>query len=72
VAAAAEPLAAALQFHHRALLIGYDTAGVGIIQTLVPLHGGMAMELTTGRMLTAGMTPLQDKGVSPDLCLAAK
>ena len=39
-AAGAEIVAAALQEHGRALVVGQKTAGAGTIQTLLPLPGG--------------------------------
>src|SRR4051812_25554526 len=39
-ASAAEIIAAALQDHHRALVVGERTFGQGIVRTLLPLKGG--------------------------------
>ncbi|MEJ2382564.1 MAG: S41 family peptidase, partial [Gammaproteobacteria bacterium] len=70
-ASGAELIAAALQRHHRARVVGYHTLGLGTVQTLVPLPGGMALKLTTGKLLTPGLVALQGNGVTPDVCVGS-
>lgn len=70
-ASGAELIAAALQNHHRARVVGYHTLGLGTVQTLVPLSGGMALKLTTGNMLTSNGVALQGNGVTPDVCIGS-
>jgi carboxyl-terminal processing protease len=70
-ASGAELIAAALQNHHRARVVGYHTLGLGTVQTLVPLPGGMALKLTTGKLLTSGLVALQGNGVTPDVCVGS-
>ena len=69
-AAGAEIVAAALQEHGRALVVGQKTAGAGTIQTLLPLPGGQGgLLLTTARIYRPKGTTLDGDGVTPDLVL---
>jgi carboxyl-terminal processing protease len=71
----AELLAAALQDHGRALVIGQRTYGKGTGQTLVPLssprdaHEG-AVDVTDRRFYRVDGRGLQRDGVTPDIALA--
>ncbi|MFJ1299216.1 S41 family peptidase [Pseudomonadota bacterium AL_CKDN230030165-1A_HGKHYDSX7] len=66
--AGAELVAAALQDHGRALLIGARTTGAGTIQTVLPLpRDESGMLLTSARMLRPTGTPIEQTGVTPDL-----
>jgi carboxyl-terminal processing protease len=68
--AGAEIVAAALQDHRRALLIGAKTVGAGTIQTVLALPADQgALVLTTARVHRAGGDRLDAVGVSPDLLL---
>lgn len=70
--AGAEIVAAALQDHGRALVIGEKTAGAGTIQTVLPLPSGAgALVLTGARVHRARGTPLESVGVTPELVLDA-
>ncbi len=69
-ASGAEALAAALQDHGRAYLIGTGTYGHARIQTVLPLQGGGALALTTARLQRPSGLALDGRGVLPDLCLA--
>ncbi len=51
-ASSAELIAAALQEHGRAKIVGTRTFGKGVIQTTFPLHAGGALKLTTARWYT--------------------
>jgi carboxyl-terminal processing protease len=67
-AAGAEIVAAALQYHHRAVIVGQRSAGVGSIQAIIPLGGGVgALRLTTGRLHTPSGQLIEGNGVVPDL-----
>lgn len=70
-ASGAELIAAALQGHRRSRVVGYRTLGLGRVQTLVPLPDGMAIKLTTGKLLTSGHIALQGNGVIPDVCVGS-
>lgn len=66
-ASASEILAAALQAHGRAVLIGAKTYGKGSVQTMVDLKDGSALKLTTARYMTPQGRSLEGAGVVPDI-----
>ncbi|RYF49934.1 MAG: hypothetical protein EOO27_32645 [Comamonadaceae bacterium] len=69
-AAGAEIVAAALQDHGRALLIGAKTLGAGTIQTVMPLPAEQgALVITTARVHRANGVGLDALGVTPDMML---
>jgi carboxyl-terminal processing protease len=71
-AAGAETMAAALQDHKRALLVGSRTAGSGTVQTVLvfgrPKAG--AMKLTTHHQHTPLGRVLEGVGIEPDVAVA--
>jgi carboxyl-terminal processing protease len=67
-ASAAEALAAALQDNGRARLIGSATRGKGLIQLVHPLPDGGELHISWARLIAPSGTPLQGRGVLPDLC----
>lgn len=66
-ASASEIVAAALQDHHRALVMGERSFGKGSVQTLLPLTAKTALRLTTARYYTPSGRSVQEGGISPDL-----
>jgi carboxyl-terminal processing protease len=67
-ASAAEIVAAALQDHRRAIVMGERTFGKGSVQTLIPLgRGTTAIRLTTARYYTPAGRSVQEGGVTPDI-----
>lgn len=68
-ASAAEILAAALQDHGRAIIIGQRTFGKGSVQSVLPLRNGSGIRLTTSRYYTPNERPIQLEGVTPDIIL---
>lgn len=66
-ASAAEIVAGALQDHRRAILVGTRSFGKGSVQTIIPLHGGGAMRLTTARYYTPSGHSIQAVGIEPDI-----
>jgi carboxyl-terminal processing protease len=66
-ASAAEIVAAALQEHHRALVMGEKTFGKGSVQTLLPLSQDTALRLTTARYYTPSGRSVQEGGITPDI-----
>jgi len=67
-ASGAEILAAALQDHKRARIVGTHTSGAGTVQTLLPLTREVALRITTARAYSPAGHPI-DNGVEPDLPL---
>ncbi|TFI59174.1 S41 family peptidase [Sphingomonas parva] len=66
-ASAAEIVAAALQEHHRAVVMGERTFGKGSVQTLLPLSKDTALRLTTARYYTPSGRSVQEGGITPDI-----
>ncbi len=66
-ASASEIVAAALQDHHRALVMGETTFGKGSVQTLLPLSQQTALRLTTARYYTPSGRSVQEGGIKPDI-----
>jgi carboxyl-terminal processing protease len=66
-ASAAEIVAAALQDHHRATVIGTRTFGKGSVQSIIPMDGHGALRLTTALYYTPSGRSLQGQGVIPDI-----
>ncbi|MEX2643207.1 MAG: S41 family peptidase [Acetobacterales bacterium] len=70
-ASSAEIVAAALQDHHRALIVGTNSYGKGLVQTVVQLPNEGEMALTWSRVVTPSGYPLQGLGVLPTICTSA-
>ena len=66
-ASAAEIVAAALQEHRRAIVMGERSFGKGSVQTLLPLTQNTALRLTTDRYFTPSGRSVQEGGVTPDI-----
>jgi carboxyl-terminal processing protease len=67
-ASAAEILAAALADNGRAVIIGSETLGKGLVQTITSLPDGGELFITWSRVLAPRGWPLQSLGVMPQLC----
>jgi carboxyl-terminal processing protease len=69
-ASASEIVAAALQDHRRAIVMGERTFGKGSVQTLLPLGtGDTALRLTTARYYTPSGRSVQEGGITPDIAV---
>jgi carboxyl-terminal processing protease len=69
-ASAAEIVAAALQDHRRAIVMGERSFGKGSVQTLIPLgRGSTALRLTTARYYTPAGRSVQEGGITPDIAV---
>ena len=66
-ASAAEIVAGALQDHDRAVILGTKTFGKGSVQTILPMHNGAALKLTTARYYTPNDRSIQARGIIPDV-----
>lgn len=68
-ASASEIVAAALQDHGRATLIGSKSYGKGSVQSVLPLDDEQALKLTTAFYFTPSGASIHEKGVIPDIAL---
>ena len=68
-ASASEIVAAALQDHKRAKILGARTFGEGSIQTIFPLGKNAALRLTTARFFRPSGEPIAAIGITPDVLL---
>lgn len=67
-ASAAEILSAALADNGRAVIMGSETLGKGLVQTLTSLPDGGELFVTWSRVLAPRGWPLQSLGVMPQVC----
>jgi carboxyl-terminal processing protease len=67
-ASAAEILSAALADNGRAVVVGSETLGKGLVQTITALPDGGELFVTWSRVLAPRSWPLQSLGVMPQIC----
>ena len=67
-ASAAEILSAALADNRRAVVVGSETLGKGLVQTVTTLPDGGELFVTWSRVLAPRGWPLQTLGVMPQVC----
>ena len=68
-ASASEITAAALQESGVATLVGTQTYGKGVVQTMTPFPDGSAIKITTARYLTPRNHDINTIGIKPDLAI---
>ena len=56
-----------MQDHGRALIVGTETFGKGLVQTVMPLSKGRAIKLTTSRYYTPSGDSIHETGITPDI-----
>ena len=65
-ASASEILAGALQDNGRSTLLGHQTFGKGLIQTLTNLSDGSGLAVTVAGYVTPSGHDIQGEGIAPD------
>lgn len=71
-ASASEVLAGALKDNKRATIVGENTFGKGLIQTLVELSDGSAVTVTVSKYQTPNGIDINKKGIEPDVRLTGE
>lgn len=66
-ASASEIFAGALQDHKKATIIGQQTFGKGIVQSIIPLSDGSAIKITTEDYYTPNGNNIHKIGITPDV-----
>ncbi|MEH2044014.1 carboxyl-terminal processing protease CtpC [Nostoc sp.] len=66
-ASASEILSGALQDNKRATLVGTQTFGKGLVQSVRPLEDGSGLAVTIAHYYTPNGTDINHKGISPDV-----
>lgn len=68
-ASASEIFAGAMQDYDKGEIIGTQTFGKGIVQTIKPLTDGSAIKLTTAKYYTPNGQNIHGQGVTPDIAV---
>jgi carboxyl-terminal processing protease len=66
-ASASEIVAGCLQDTKRAIILGEQTFGKGLVQSILPLPDGYALRLTTAKYYSPSHRVIQEKGITPDI-----
>jgi carboxyl-terminal processing protease len=68
-ASASEIVAGAIRDHKAGTLVGSDTFGKGLIQTIINLQDGSAVSITTAKYLTPAGRDVSKEKVHPDVVI---
>ena len=66
-ASASEILAGALQDYEKAVIVGTQSYGKGIVQSVIDLRDGTALKLTTAKYYTPDGNNIHEIGITPDV-----
>jgi carboxyl-terminal processing protease len=70
-ASASEIVAGAVQDHRRGVIVGTNTFGKGSVQSIIPLHDGAGLKMTTAHYYTPSGRSIQVTGITPDVTVKA-
>lgn len=70
-ASGSEIVAACLKDYKRAIILGTNSFGKGLVQTVIPLADGSGISLTTSKYFSPLGKEIQGKGVMPDIVVEA-
>jgi carboxyl-terminal processing protease len=68
-ASASEILSGALQDNHRAMLVGTQTFGKGLVQSVRGLGDGSGLAVTVAKYLTPSGRDINHAGIAPDVVI---
>jgi carboxyl-terminal processing protease len=68
-ASASEILSGAIRDHKRGTIIGTDSYGKGLVQTIINLEDGSAVSITTARYLTPNHRDVNKEKIHPDIVI---
>lgn len=66
-ASATEVFAGAVKYKNEGIIVGTNSFGKGIVQTLYPLKGGSGVKFTTAEYFSVNKTPVHKVGIAPDI-----
>ena len=66
-ASASEITAGAAQDYHAATIVGTQSFGKGVVQSIYTMPGGSALKITTARYVTPLGRDIQHRGITPDV-----
>lgn len=68
-ASASEILSGAIRDHKRGTIIGTESYGKGLVQTIITLEDGSAVSITTARYLTPNHRDVNKEKIQPDIVI---
>ncbi|MFA5478543.1 MAG: S41 family peptidase [Candidatus Muiribacteriota bacterium] len=66
-ASGSEIVAGAIKDNKRGLIVGSESFGKGLVQTVIPLDDGSAMAITTAKYYTPSGISIHGTGITPDI-----
>lgn len=68
-ASATEVFAGAVKYKNEGIIVGTNSYGKGIVQTLYPLVNGSGVKFTTAEYFSANRIPVHKIGITPDIII---